>query len=453
MKLLRKILMIAIIGMVSLNVVAMHQQQSSVAVLDFPTKMSGLNKDIVLKMVIDGTFRRCLMIVIQNTEAFSAFKKWKDSGLLPDALTEKGVIYFPTDGVQPTTADAEQWSCANVDADDINSPITNWYMQMFGNDSSLKLGFNTDNSPTPIISFANNMSSENVDLHLTGIQSFWNTFRQIAANPVGRILLYRILIEIRRIDDKKNGVQEYPIKSHSPDDSCSRNNARSLEIIMGNDMSSWIYIGGIKTGDYYNSRAQIKVFFPSNYQHYRRYVVHKKENNYYTALVNATSFNELSKLIADSLFHEMIHWYQQLRDYTRFDIESNINIKSMNQNNLPIILGYALPLFTGNIASWIAHTDDGVLNGQEVKVDEMRVICGAVKNEFYLEGDGLSENVFLCSENLKMVFGHDAIIESNTQESQAAQNVIIATKNRAQLCVRTIRKQPTFEWGFSVDVE
>ncbi|MDR0740654.1 MAG: hypothetical protein LBF34_03010 [Puniceicoccales bacterium] len=41
--------------------------------------------------------------------------------------------------------------------------------------------------------------------------SFMRVFRTIAANPVGRVLLYRLLIEIRRQDVANNGCCEQGI--------------------------------------------------------------------------------------------------------------------------------------------------------------------------------------------------------------------------------------------------
>lgn len=40
-------------------------------------------------------------------------------------------IYFPEDGSQPSTSDAIKYSLANID-NTPNSPITKWYMRMFG---------------------------------------------------------------------------------------------------------------------------------------------------------------------------------------------------------------------------------------------------------------------------------------------------------------------------------
>lgn len=140
-------------------------------------------------------------------------------------------IYFPVDGRQPTTPEAVAWSCANVDVDNReDSPITKWYMRMFGwtnspEETPLQMGFapltseelgdlykkwnnliekkfylntslgNSDqditSKPETIITFDKSMDENNK-------QKFWEIFHEEASVPVGRILLYRLLIEIRR---------------------------------------------------------------------------------------------------------------------------------------------------------------------------------------------------------------------------------------------------------------
>jgi hypothetical protein len=45
------------------------------------------------------------------------------------AINCEGNIHFPTNGVQPTTLETIEYSCANVDNQE-NSPITEWYMMM-----------------------------------------------------------------------------------------------------------------------------------------------------------------------------------------------------------------------------------------------------------------------------------------------------------------------------------
>ena len=50
---------------------------------------------------------------------------------LQDSTGANADIYFPMDGRQPTTPEAALWSCANVDANNLHSPVTRWYRHMF----------------------------------------------------------------------------------------------------------------------------------------------------------------------------------------------------------------------------------------------------------------------------------------------------------------------------------
>jgi hypothetical protein len=58
----------------------------------------------------------------QNGEQFTQIR-------VPDANNAE--IYFNVNGQQPTTQQTVIWSCANVD-NTPTSPITEWYMQVFG---------------------------------------------------------------------------------------------------------------------------------------------------------------------------------------------------------------------------------------------------------------------------------------------------------------------------------
>lgn len=51
--------------------------------------------------------------------------------MLKCLLVNNHVIEFPIDGHQPTTPEAVEYSCANID-NRPDSPITEWYMKMFG---------------------------------------------------------------------------------------------------------------------------------------------------------------------------------------------------------------------------------------------------------------------------------------------------------------------------------
>jgi hypothetical protein len=96
-------------------------------------------------------------------------------------------------------------------------------MRMFGwkkpNDTreEIKAGFDPNgNIRQPIITF-NGTTRElynRVKVHAVDDAKhkfFWQLFRQIASNRIGRVLLYRLFIEIRRTDgNSKGGVAEMP---------------------------------------------------------------------------------------------------------------------------------------------------------------------------------------------------------------------------------------------------
>lgn len=142
-------------------------------------------------------------------------------------------IFFPADGSQPTTANAVNYALANIDNRE-NSPITDWYMKMFGlipfqnsgvpvNDY-MKSGWNDNATATQaIITFNNDACTgiangnnhnfctmvngghahkvadpNNPAAQISRIALFRREFRKIASTAVGRVLLYRVLIEIRR---------------------------------------------------------------------------------------------------------------------------------------------------------------------------------------------------------------------------------------------------------------
>jgi hypothetical protein len=119
-------------------------------------------------------------------------------------------IYFPSNGRQPTTAEAIKWSCANIDNRE-NSPITEWYMQMFG----VVAYDGMENFITAGYKGEEQVASKIIDASFNSIDMsffFVEKFKDIAKNPIGRVLLYRILIEIRRRDSNGNGVCEDTIK-------------------------------------------------------------------------------------------------------------------------------------------------------------------------------------------------------------------------------------------------
>ena len=155
-------------------------------------------------------------------------------------------LYFPTDGAQPDTTDAGIWSGARYIGQPNDSEVTDWWVRVFGGNKAVnfsdvgqprqpkepKMGFDNGGVPEVIIKLGS-----------PGLRKqFWRTFRDIAADPVGRVLLYRLLIEIRRVDDSGNGCCENGITLPPTDLTC-RNKCRHLTVTHNNKKSSFNFTG------------------------------------------------------------------------------------------------------------------------------------------------------------------------------------------------------------------
>ena len=223
-------------------------------------------------------------------------------------------IYFPRDGRQPTTEEAVVWSCANVDAGNINSPITEWYMKVFG-----VIPFNGVNyiqagwtdlppaaqgeeevAPQPQqiarIIDANNLADNPKAI-------FINDFRKIASTSVGRVLLYRILIEIRRHQQGGN-IGRMGDDVDSNDEILIRNSLRSIIIDLGAPkftFSGELFIDGYLTTTNYAIGDMAETGERGKYNH----------------IIRNENYSDIT------LFHEMNHWYHALRHIDRIFNELN----------------------------------------------------------------------------------------------------------------------------------
>jgi hypothetical protein len=327
-------------------------------------------------------------------------------------------IFFPVDGKQPTTRQAAIWSCANVGAGNTNHPVTDWYVAMFGGtNAALTMGFDVGVNTCPIITLdqttmmANGLPSPG--LFLDRATAFWDTFRRIAANPVGRVLLYRLLIEIRRTQ-ANNGVQEIPLLL---DDSINARNEARRVVIKYKENAGNNRTGGIFAWEYTSNGGLPEIF--CNFEPARPGVdldlvatcVASANGEtpwlpckYYTSEYNRYDY-------AVSLFHEMLHWYQYLRDYNRSVAEFSYAIENIIPGTLASYLGYNR---CSDFRSWW-----GAAASVGIRVDELRVMCGGGNegigaNQNWHNGDDLSENVFLVSispANLRyLCFGHSVPI-------------------------------------------
>ncbi|MDR1034522.1 MAG: mitochondrial inner membrane protease ATP23 [Holosporales bacterium] len=336
--------------------------------------------------------------IIPSSHRFTHFQ----IQIINNAVTD---IYFPIDGRQPTTHEAIQWSGANVN----DVAVTEWYMMMFGWTNqwgqTLNMGFTPPGAgggqaACPILSMGPTMvAPQNL------IPQFLHAFREIASNPVGRILLYRLLIEIRRtsLAPGTGGVQEgvIPIAPQNP---VARNCARSLIVNRVGDFNNWSYTPASAIGN--------GVMDCSFGQWIVGLVVKNKLKNGHDHLYTNKIF--LRGQLSNCLFHEMLHWYQQLRYFDRFNIEHNQIIPPTRfpVRSLPYDYYYQNAYTNGQThKSWSTPIPPGP--GGTMAVDELRVRCGRSSNgmDQFFEGDDLSENAFRCLNGWKLLFGNDGEIK------------------------------------------
>ena len=332
-------------------------------------------------------------------------------------------LYFPIDGSQPDTTDAGVWSGARYIGQPNDSEVTDWWVRVFGGNKAVnfsnvgqprqpkepKMGFDVGGFPEVI-----------VKLGSAGLRKqFWRTFRDIAADPVGRVLLYRLLIEIRRIDSVTHegccgdGIAMIAV----------RNNLRHIEIRNTND------------GFSFSSRLHCIKF-------------DQTDTDIITMILDRTTNRVATDddllhpdTLAIGLYHEMLHWFHFLRHTNRFN-QSNSEDPSVYRYLLRSYYGDQSELYTwGSIDDEEIRNILGTPNYDDP--EQLRLINpGAffyakpangirVNYRFFLEaegrflnGDDLSENTFRLSTHLHgrdchMRFGHgDAINLASRRENR-----------------------------------
>ncbi|MBR1734216.1 MAG: hypothetical protein IJ730_02020 [Alphaproteobacteria bacterium] len=410
MNFLRKILLIAIISVFAGNAEEMLAAQ---AVFDLPKNTPGLMKDKRQRKICEQ-YKDCVHIIVPGTEAHKTFLLGNSSddecGAIESALYKSGNIYFPADGTQPTTEEAVEYSCANI-ADD---NITDWYIRVFGGDTGVELshGYTVPTSDlAPQMSFAADGSSAHIiTVNTTGApanfcKDFWQIFRIIASDPVGRILLYRLLIEIRRFNHNGKGCFGTDVKSQA--NIQIRNASRSI-VISFNDSNSFkettVKKESIKllaTNVSFDEQAHINFSVSAR----KTIVIGPKTDDSY--FLNK---EERSNDIA--LFHEMGHWYHFLRDTDRLANE-NINPNNKLEKLIENSIGkYFYDNLEGinekdrikiSAESWCKFSKFGQL----ITYEEMKNILGIpIDLSDYKNGDDLCENLYRISRQTYIRFSH-----------------------------------------------
>lgn len=319
-------------------------------------------------------------------------------------------LYFPMDGRQPTTREAATWSCANVD-NALTSPITEWYMQMFGWQRRTMPGVPAVNlltmgkasihttpralhrQPDKAIFSLSPLSDQGASRFMhsrTGLKMsrraiFWDAFRHIASNPVGRVLLYRLLIEIRREDPNQHGSLEPTITGNGVNMIIQRDNCRSIMI-----------------------RFSDESYFDPNNE-----CINLKDNP--SDPITILCINEADKLTTDladdplhvTLFHEMLHWFLFLRNPRREYREASPAVVPSRHN-------YIFRAYYGNATvpeEW--QDEPGTISCSEIRtilgspVAPGRAGANLPPVEWqFCEGDDLSENAYRASWGLYMRWGH-----------------------------------------------
>lgn len=343
MKLLQKILFVVIIGLIvgNVDVKGMIQPEHvppalpalvhGDPILDFDSIAAGnvhgaLQPKLYDNPIAGAPNKRCVY--------FSIFQPGEvEDGNFVHAVARNphindNNIYFPTDGTQPTTPEAVQYSCANIDNRE-NSPITDWYMKMFGvipiNHAAI-VAAGGIGVPVPIYVHAGWNAAATVAQAIMTFPAGFNgtdiikdpdsgdlvsredffvqNFRRIASTSVGRVLLYRILIEIRRHNTGGNvGCLENIIPPHGA--LLIRNRLRSISINWDNGQFYFDWtLGEIGINNITTSLSSVG-----------------KEGS--TAAGSYDSIINHKLPVDVSLFHEMNHWLHYLKYPDRYENEFN----------------------------------------------------------------------------------------------------------------------------------
>jgi hypothetical protein len=258
------------------------------------------------------------------------------------------------------------------------------------------------------------------------LSMFWQQFRIIASDPVGRVLLYRLLIEIGLVDS--TGVSCF--RHHLINvgwETITRVDKVTLTVKAEKDSqysqsSSEISLDSLPLATFYNVEdppAHKDGILDS------QVVTHIVKNR---VLIQPLAVPSRSWPLNDAvgLFHELLHWFHFLLDPKRYLGGADSAIKNSDLGNIvtvdgnTIVIGHYYYGALRNVydseeeekAEVSAKTWYGSNN---INYEEMLTILGGPPKDSYVfnnsitnyhEGDDLSENLFRLSLGLKMRFGH-----------------------------------------------
>jgi hypothetical protein len=310
-------------------------------------------------------------------------------------------VKLPSDGSQPTIAGAINLSGARCPDTNL---ISEWYMRIFGVIPiqgmdpignyyvySVSDGNGDGVFFKPIFNFGtwgiNGYSEADEKERCRRRALFIDNFKKIASSAVGRVLLYRILIEIIRTKDGA-GLQTTTFDHLNPNNLALRNSNRSITLV-------WFKEFKHSNGLIFFSECtfpQAAIGMPDSTG--KTVEIIKQQN---------------SKPLDIALFHEMLHWFHSLIDYNRATDERNQS-KQFKLSDRDIGKYYWGDLLQGNpddISSQISRSEIPWYNGHVCDFEEMRTILGFPEGlPGYLNGDDLSENLYRTEQGFPLRFGY-----------------------------------------------
>ena len=323
-------------------------------------------------------------------------------------------ILFPTDGCQMDSEEVVQLSGANLE----DGLVTKFYMAAFGlikwEGEYLEMGFDEDNLACRVF----NLSS----LDKQTRRAFTTNFRKIASNSVGRTLLYRLLLEIRRTDTEGNGrIDETIRKVLKTRESNQRNKCRTLKVLQlsGNSFKA--------SRHYISFRASKDA---------------KETNAISSEISEKVSILRCARTDDVGLFHEMLHWFHSLRDPERKKRETTLkHLPSSYQSD---ILLKSKEIGTDKLSMWAYENHFGLSKKLVIEIEEFRTIMGYVPTiclktgkletvlyaaDESIYGDDLSENLYRKCTEQALRYGHIEATDGDSISKELAENIDIFYEN------------------------
>ena len=324
---------------------------------------------------------------------------------IPVTNTQRRNIYFPRNAQQPSSKDAIKYSCANIYNSE-TSKITAWYMMIFGLDPNNLGGYSNICAidDKHIIEFSESTTPQQRRI-------FAKILRKILSTSVGRVLFYRLLIEIRRTDwaHKNLGRDVHNISAIHMITKKNRDKSRSILVTMPDNASTgysrYAQYGTLPTYD----RANVFLEYSnSGYCHKFTKRYSKTDGSKYDEFIHSRAPFDVV------VFHELCHWYHHLRNPERFNKECNIS-NTLNLSNTAIGRYYWQDVLSGNTGEMSISESVWKDRNNHTNFTEIRNILGtdmSIKattgnNEYdYIEGDDLCENSYRRCMKYPFSFGY-----------------------------------------------